>query len=194
MRCRSKILTDQWGTSEMTTLNKQAYLAGIIDGEGTIGIYRCKQKNGRHQWCYRLFLLVAGTDPILAQWLKENFEAKISWVTGSYYSKNGWKTPFRAAWTTKKAKKLIIELLPFLLVKKQQAVLSLQFPTNYEQCPELRESLYFKMKELNRRGCAVAETECENAVNSGDATVRTERKNNFQRIDENQFRLSLDLN
>jgi len=49
---------------------KIIYLAGIIDGEGSISIL--KQKN-RKNCSYSLFLAVNNTDKRLVDWLKENF-------------------------------------------------------------------------------------------------------------------------
>ena len=61
----------------MNENEKLAYLAGIIDGEGTIVIAKGKIRKGRINHPYSLRLVVMNTDIRLIEWLKENFGGSI---------------------------------------------------------------------------------------------------------------------
>jgi hypothetical protein len=191
----------------MITHNKEftvaeiAYLAGIIDGEGTITCCRAIQsyyKNSPNKkiYGYRLLCKVSNTDLELLYWIKERFGGRISKWSNNYTEKatlRGWKKGYSIDWWTKDATEIVKLVYPYLIIKKRQATLALKFPTNYKNCRELRECFWNTFSILNKKGIPVAETECEGSYFKdiiGDATVRAARNKNLQKVLEIEPRLN----
>lgn len=142
---------------------KIAYFAGIMDGEGTIGIYKRKpnHKSGHKNFIYRIEIRVTNTDVRLIEWLKTNFG-------GGIYPCTRQRANHKKAWEWRCGIgigiKLLKETMPYLLLKKEQAHLAIKFQ---EKCTlvhfrrelgipldnlKKREEIYLRMKELNKRG------------------------------------------
>jgi len=129
-----------------------AYIAGIVDGEGSIGITRpmsfCSKKQTRgtgkrpdvvernkkgHEKgairCPYVQVSVANTNEWLIHWLHFNFG-------GSIYCEQPGKNPLskRACWrwniTNKKAAEFLKLVLPYLKIKQEQAELAILFQSN----------------------------------------------------------------
>lgn len=103
----------------------KAWLAGIIDGEGSIFIMRQKRNDRERDINYILRISVDSTDPYMAvECLKIAGGAKIH-----QYSDNRPNCSDRLKWQVngKKATSLLKELLPFLRVKFKQAELAIEF-------------------------------------------------------------------
>lgn len=150
---------------EKLNSNKWSYLAGLVDGEGTICISQSQNKNGTT--IFNIYLKVANTSLVLMQWLISNFG-------GQYHvshAREGCKIQY--AWSPKgktNRKEVLLNILPFLVIKRAQAIIALEFDAIYERngCqPGLklttdnplyienhkkREELRVKLCELNHRG------------------------------------------
>ena len=127
---------------------RSVYLAGIVDGEGSINLL-AKPKTQQIQ----LRLQVANTSTELIDWLQSNFGGKVyEHKMHSTYHKQ------RYDWvvTGKEAKELIRLILPFLIVKKIQATLALDFPIltpgmqHNSVIHEIRNQMVAEMRELNK--------------------------------------------
>lgn len=98
---------------------KLAYLAGIIDGEGTITL--AKQSNG--YGARRVEVSVANTDKGLMDWLQAEFGGSVRQRRGraDHYKKlYDWRVRDR------RARELLRECVPYLKVKKPRADLILK--------------------------------------------------------------------
>jgi len=133
----------------MSDKAKYAYLAGIIDGEGclTIGAGRKGKVTN-----YNSIIMIASTNEKLIQWLQTNFG-------GNYYKagrvSEKWKQAYIWRFLKKKdIEQLLLAVLPYLIIKREQAILLLEFVRlpRYQETPEKREELYQKIKVLNKRG------------------------------------------
>lgn len=124
-----------------------AYLAGIIDGEGTIYIGFDKTRG------YHLRFYVVNTDKRLIDWLKTTFG-------GSVYSRKSLKNPNwrrKYEWINVNPEDMLPEILPFLKIKKEQAMLAIKFRKTFvkkkhrltEETKLLRAECYKQMKKLN---------------------------------------------
>lgn len=134
------------------TSEELAYLAGIIDGEGTIGIY-LNSVNGN----YQLRMAVEMTDFEAIDLFQEIFG-------GTSYIRKPDTKPNRKAkkiWYAfnSQASEIIIQLLPYLRVKKKQALCALRadwkrFRKRKMQPEEqsLRKELHQEMRSYNQRG------------------------------------------
>jgi len=135
----------------MPTRDDLSYLAGIIDGEGSIGIHN---ENGKPKG---MRLTVGNTDPRLIIWLKETFG-------GSSYPdrhrKANWKESWKWTISTQQAAALLEQVLPWLRLKREQAEIGIAFQRlmvrgGAPRTPEVAEETR-AMKEaitiLNKRG------------------------------------------
>lgn len=103
------------------TETQLAYAAGIIDGEGYIGINKKYSKTHSSGYQYHIRIDVTMTDFCIPIWLQSQFG-------GSVYIHKGINKPdMRWNITCRDAEKFLIAILPFLIVKKKQAELALQF-------------------------------------------------------------------
>lgn len=120
-----------------------AYLAGLLDGEGNIGVYR--SKNAKGYWGYAVNLNVANTDRRLMRYLVQQFGGVFhTKPTGFLWEPNGGKD---------RIQEILNSVLPYLVIKRQQAELVLGFiGLGREICPESRERFYKMTLELNQTG------------------------------------------
>lgn len=143
---------------------EKAYIAGIIDGEGCISIQR---RRGGHcfdeskRWSYQSQVYIGNTDKRMLEFIYRLCGGSIR----TRQKLEGCKQTYTLSFTGNEAKKLLGSILPFLVVKKEQAenVLALR---NYRhrgwgwgkvagrtEKEELeQETLYSLNKALNRRG------------------------------------------
>jgi len=146
---------------------KRAYLAGIIDGEGCIRIYKDPRRLKKAY--YGLTLSVGSTRKELMDFIH------IYGVGHTHYKKStqsAHKDSFEWMAVGIDAISIILKVLPYLIIKKPQAMLALTF---WKDCPservglvgtdkdivETREFYYGEMKKLNATG-----TENSDAVTS----------------------------
>lgn len=141
--------------------SKFIYLAGIVDGEGHITIARHKTDK---YWkadgtvalrktpntMYQNVLGVRNTDLRLMDWLKEHFG-------GNYYGGKSSKDNWKPSWcwhstSNEKTKLILLGILPYLILKGEQAKIVLSNIELGTPNPEKREALFLKVKALNKRG------------------------------------------
>jgi hypothetical protein len=65
-----------------------AYLAGIIDGEGSIYIGRFKRNDKRHIDHYQTNITICNTERSLTDWLYETFGGSLSEYTPNLHNRN----------------------------------------------------------------------------------------------------------
>lgn len=142
-----------------------AYLAGILDGEGCIGVYsRSKQHKGNRQITparsFRPRISVTSTTHNLVDWLQTSFGGQVEPIQSN---NENWKDSYH--WDLVDVQTIFAickNTLPYLKVKKEQAELVLEFPFNVK-CNQytteltqttyaLKESLYQRTLKLNKRG------------------------------------------
>lgn len=144
----------------------KAYWAGIIDGEGTINIAKAlraseRSKSPNHQ----IRLTMTNTDESLVQEMKKFF--KVGNVCNAK-TPIGSKEAYKYYTSNSDALSVIRQVLPYLITKKKQAMLAIDFdnsrtklcqkgiPKQERKVPEielqLREGFYRRMQILNHRG------------------------------------------
>lgn len=139
---------------------ERSYLAGIIDGEGSIMvIHHNSNKEFGHKWEYWVLrVLIANTDKRLLDWLLERF--------GGGYSigiskKNTHKDTYQWRVDSKRALPVLMAALPYLILKKEQANLALDMISTHklvgrkghtQETFEKRKALAERIKSLNKRG------------------------------------------
>lgn len=129
------------------------YTAGILDGEGCISIYIAKRWDKRQsKYVYRpvLEISIYQADERLIKWLVFHYGGKSYEHTMKNSSRPGWQ------WTAPRGKAredFLLEILPYLLMKKEQAQLALDYmrlPQTWDQRLK-RFDLAYRCSELNRK-------------------------------------------
>ncbi len=143
-----------------------AYLAGLFDAEGSFGIQsRNKNRNGS----YTSYAKISNTDNRVFLWIVPRFGGIFS-VTKRGEDKD------EGAWILSGAKGLIgrkdrenklLSLVPYLIAKKERAVLFMEWVrNNHLMTRDQKLESFLKMKALNKRGIS-QEANTANCPNNG---------------------------
>jgi hypothetical protein len=164
---------------------KLAYLAGIIDGEGSICAYKVYPAgyNRYANASYRCVLNISNTRKVLMDWLDENFSNFNSGQKQhkrSIYKKNSTHDRMIYEWVVQGHRLADVcgQLLPYLVLKKRQAELAIEFRGTFgieksfgkdrkldPKIIEHRERILFELRELNAKGFYKAFIEDHNISN-----------------------------
>jgi len=99
-----------------------AYAAGIFDGEGYVGIDKVSKSTGSKTIHYAVRIVISQKDGSLMNWLKSNFGGNVyQQRNGTNYSIYRWRIHSR------KAQQFLAMIYPYLVIKKEQAKLALEF-------------------------------------------------------------------
>ena len=111
----------------------RAYLAGLIDGEGSIyvGAFGPERKRS----CYPA-VAIGMTDKAIIEWVAGHFAVKVSYVCKRKNPK--WLDQYFVRLSGKRAQILCRVLLPYLKVKRRQAELVLTFPCDMRIAPGIK--------------------------------------------------------
>jgi LAGLIDADG DNA endonuclease family protein len=149
------------------TIAQIAYLAGIIDGEGSIyiGNFRCHPKTKVPY--YQTNIQVTNTDKPLIDWLYNTFGGLVSKRTSKQHAKNSRKQAYIWTATGERVTHLCELILPYLIVKIRQCEIMLKMRATFtpNHCTkgkqgiqplnadiiELRQSLMNEMRSLHIR-------------------------------------------
>ena len=102
-----------------TDTDKLAYIAGLVDGEGCIDIHS-HQSPRRQTKSYQLRLTISNTSPAPIEWLVRNVGGSVDGGRNSRQLCYNWNV------LDVNAENLLRALLPFLVVKHDQAVIGLE--------------------------------------------------------------------
>lgn len=134
-----------------------AYIAGIIDGEGSIMIARKRSARSRGGWTYALTASVTNTSRPLIDWLHQT--TGLGHIAPHFDARPENKSAWLWSLWSREAQSLIEQVLPFLLVKRQHAELGLRFQSTMRLNGGLTEEEWLErakmhetMRLLNRRG------------------------------------------
>lgn len=145
----------------MRNKTSKEYLAGILDGEGYVGITSRKRTKGRN-YVERVTIVLSerGSGLKVLKCFKTFYGGKI-YKKKIYRYKNSFRTNSEL-WvyeiSHQRARKMLIDLLPYLIIKKEQAKLAIKCGSNKTTADkkgvpkkeiERRLKLYLKVKGLN---------------------------------------------
>ena len=130
-----------------------AYLAGIIDGEGCIGIYPNKNKTVNLGVTHRMSIQVGMCDIEAVQFIHQIFGGSMQSYKGSTSNRR-----VRHHWliASRQAQTLLREVLPYLKTKSKQAELAIEFQDLFykgrakitDEDFKLRQGYVTKLKQL----------------------------------------------
>ena len=129
-----------------------AYVAGIIDGEGTITVV----KNGQTS---SLRVSVCNTNEWLINWLRFSFGGSVYKFRKIEKNKQAWQWML----TCRKARDFIVLVMPYLQIKRPQAELAIQFQNRKNKSPRVRKS----------NGTWIGRTDNEKAVDMAEQLIMT---------------------
>lgn len=131
----------------------RAYLAGIIDGEGSIMAHHHKSSGA-----WMVIVTVANTDLRLIDWLDARWHASVCRQrpgTGGHKDCYAWTV------TNRRVVPVLEAALPYLVLKREHAEIALRWsaecrnPGRRGYPPEIkadRERMMLRIRELNRKG------------------------------------------
>jgi len=150
----------------MTQQEKMAYMAGIIDGEGYIGILACGPQKGENVTNFKVRLCITSTSVELMDWLTENFG-------GNYYTKVPKSQKHKVGYTWQlncsQAGRVIESVRPYLIIKRKNADLLVAY-RRLQECKvkthvgefkfpySLRTEIKSCINRLNQRGPVTTNT------------------------------------
>lgn len=120
---------------------KTAYLAGLLDGEGHIGIMK-RRANGQYRTMrYVLRVAIGMYCENTIDWCVQNFDA-FKYSRKESYTTNGVKRKVShdACWQGQKALTVLLQVQPYLITKQKHALIA----TNFQQY------CVIQLKELNK--------------------------------------------
>ena len=128
-------------------------MAGVLDSDGSIWITRSTRK----PHVYTLRLSVTNTASVLPEWFAETLGGNVLCEQPKH---SAWRPAYRWHATGARAGEIAALLLPYLVVKRQQALIAIEFASTLTSggvalppaFRRVRERLYQQMLELNRRG------------------------------------------
>lgn len=139
------------------------YIAGIIDGEGTLSIGRSeydanrKAENGRpartyHTTGFHSRVSVKNTDLRLMKWFKSRVGGE--WYKDTSKRPENWKDSYVWVYGGIKLKEeFLLAILPYLVIKREQALVLLEFiKLGNVRDSDKRQAFYEKIVALNQRG------------------------------------------
>ena len=137
---------------------KLIYLAGIIDGEGSIIIWSNVGPN-KTRGKYNLKVYVSSTDKILIDWIQENFGGH-TYTNNAPSRKQHWKTSYLWVIDRPKTLEFLKEIHPFLIIKKERCEIAIKFRETFENRKrpvpqdiiDMRIFYVKQMHDLNSRG------------------------------------------
>lgn len=161
--------------SQIST-EKLAYLAGIIDGEGSIyiGCYSSNKKTGMPH--YQTVINICNTEESLIDWLVLNFGGSRRSYTPNQTPKNSRRKVYSWNVWSKSLEEICQAIFPYIVIKKRELEIMIAIrktfipkiptktfgqPKTPEDILALRRSLYLELKSLHNRNyhnkpCAVS--------------------------------------
>ena len=136
------------------------YIAGFVDGEGTITIRKYRTRNSIRGYSYNLYFAVSNTNPEVLKAMRDVVGAGCVTRSNKFKNKPHWKECFHWKAHSRKAAIIIEKLLPYLIIKKPQAQLALKFQQKMiqghhhltEEEWAFRDKCYREMRKLNGKG------------------------------------------
>jgi hypothetical protein len=115
------------------TIAEAAYLAGIIDGEGSIYIGNFSRNPTTGAPYYQTVIEVSSTDKCLIEWLSEIFGGRFSKYTKNQLPGNSRKPAYKWMVTGILIDHLIKLAYPYIVIKKDQCDIMLQMRETYKE-------------------------------------------------------------
>lgn len=140
-----------------------AYYAGFFDADGAVMVHRCRKS-------YNLTVRVSQSSREVLDSFRTNYDGKVQGPYNRAGESNS-KPFYFWAIDAAKAEKFLVDVLPYVIVKRERVELALEFrklfkganilprgstaanyPERFNHIYRLREDVYNQMRVLNQRG------------------------------------------
>ena len=137
---------------------ERAWLAGIIDGEGSIHITKTIERRNKSGFAFHPQLSITNTNVAILSNVKR-IAASGSICRSISSSHPAWKDKYSYTANSKTIRTILPEVLPYLIGKRKQALLLLKFlslvkpsaNSRFQRTEEMHR-LYERLRNLNRKG------------------------------------------
>lgn len=169
------------------------YTAGILDGEGCFSIYISKRWDKRqNKFVFRpvLEISIYQADKLLIDWFVFHYGGK--WY--EHTMKNSTRPGY--SWTAPRGKAretFILQVLPYLLLKREQALLALEYlrlPRTWDMNKK-RFDLAYRCSMHNKKG--FLHSQIRNKYFEAMASIGASPTTNMQNMDSNILKIESDL-
>lgn len=149
-------MTDQTQFPEAGDKKVTIYMAGFFDGEGSIGIGKAKSRvGGLNGYRYRVTVSIVNTNLKVIELFKKHFAIEYMNTKTRFreLTKDGTrrkKTAYAIQVFHGHAKRILEEMLPYLIIKKKQAEIAIAFQEHINQEKikrDPRNKRFFKVTE-----------------------------------------------
>lgn len=136
-----------------------SYLAGLIDGEGCFSAWRywnASRIDCKPYWQYSCRANITNTNLQLMKWLVEHFGGGFLCkreATEQHKASYEWRPKGKA-----NLKQLLLSVLPYLVIKREQAILLLEWVDLGYDSAERRAEIITKINILNQKGSVETDT------------------------------------
>jgi hypothetical protein len=162
----------------MSPNSRNAYMAGLMDGEGSFSISVTHETGKPH---YAVNIRLYNTNPRIIQWVIAHFGGKPSWGDKNGSNIENLKSQKKICqWflTGRKAmESFILSVLPYLVAKREQANLLLQYiRMDGKHDPAKRQAIADRISELNKETQDTPTTNTQD--NSSELVIESELTGN----------------
>lgn len=145
---------------QMTEIQK-AWLAGFIDGEGCIGVYKQRSENRVHPLAYGVRICAVNTNSEVIEYIKTLVGCGCAFMYKKPPKNPKWRPVHRWQSQGETARDVIRQILPYLKVKRAIAELVLTMPIcskagRSESDVSEQTRIFDEAKKMNRRGVHAA--------------------------------------
>lgn len=164
------------------------YLAGFVDGEGSIGLARnARAKLPSPEFCARVS--IANSNRQILEDIRQDYGGCLA----EWRAKNPiWKPGHALIWTNAAAIQLLRQLAPHLRIKVDQSAALLEFAEHVGECRRkrdrygrllpltraelaIREAFYCRLRRLNLRGPQEVEYQSDEGADQGSRILKSRR-------------------
>ena len=148
------------------TETEKAYMAGLLDGEGCVGINKEKSRASAYPFTFAIRVIITNTDYNVICWLKEKTGIGCAYECKKGFKEN-WKFVHRWQIVSNEAREFLQIIYPYARIKKEiiDLVLGLERPEKKgkrygkrtEKEYENQKETFNKAKEKNKRGKSITE-------------------------------------
>lgn len=140
------------------TETEKAYLAGLLDGEGCVGISKIKSRSNLREYDYRLRVIITNSNFPVICWLKEKTGIGCAYEYKKSFS-DKWKLIHRWQATSEQARDFLEAVRPYTIIKSEIIDLCMQLPKRYnrklgDEAYKEQSKIFDLAKEKNKRGKA----------------------------------------
>lgn len=147
------------------TKEEKGYIAGLIDGEGSICLHKCVWKN-RNGYFYRPSIKIANSNLEMLIWVKNKLNCGS--IKRERPNTGNWKAIYTLTFSANMIRQFLPLMIDILIIKKRQALLLIEFLKmsrrglpRYFKTYNIKkyDSFYMMLKKLNTRGVSEKEAE-----------------------------------